>query len=350
MAIFGRRKNDTGADVPPDQAVVAFWEWWNREGAHQWAQVAGQGIPDGEVLDGLRSRVEAMGDGLMWETAAGSESVHQLIVTAEGNPELRATARRWLLAAPETDPIWSYGDSRPARGAIEDIGVVLGDLNIDGAQAQVGVRRSGSRVDVTLYHPGLAEVSADDRALTLFVLLDQTLGEKQTETWIGELTPSEVPPLDGFGLSGLRAVVRDLAAEFTSPDGEPLWAQFSGESPLGPVTAAAQIPLAAAQWPLLDRYARVEAQYSDQEPNGLPNAKGQATLERLQGDLDEAVGEQGRVVGHETTGGLRALHVYVDSRSGALAAVREVAKRWDGKARVTDEYDPGWSAVQHLRG
>ena len=46
-------------------------------------------------------------------------------------------------------------------------------------------------------------------------MLDVTLGEQQTETWIGELTASEVPPLDGFGLT----VVEQLPIEI-SPNAE----------------------------------------------------------------------------------------------------------------------------------
>lgn len=348
MALFGRRKAERS--TREDGAIGAFWDWWNQGGHQKWAQVAGQGMPPQELVDELRARVEAIADGLAWEVAAGSESVHQLVVTADGDPDLRAIARRWLLAAPESDPIWSYADSRQAVVAVEDVGLQLGERTLSGTEAQVGVRRVGSRVDVTVFHPGFAELSEEERSLALFVLLDQTLGERQTETWIGELSPSEVPPLDGFGLSGLRAVVRDLAAECSDENGEPLWALFEGESPNGLVTASAQIPLAAAGWPLLDRYVRVEVTYEDQQEDGLPDEAGRAALSELETSLTGAVGEDGRVVGHETTGGVRALHLYVDGRTDAPARVEAAAKQWDRSARVTHESDPGWSAVQHLRG
>lgn len=333
-----------------DDAIVAFWDWWNTAGHQKWAQVAGQGIPAQELVDELRARIEAIAEGLAWEVTAGSESVHQLVVTADGDPDLRVAARRWLLAAPEPDPIWSYADSRQALAAVEDVGLELGDRSLTGVEAQVGVRRVGSRVDVTVFHPGLTELAEEERSLALFVLLDQTLGERQTETWIGELSPSEVPPLDGFGLSGLRAVVRDLAADFTDEQGEPRWALFEGESPTGPVTASAQIPLAAAGWPLLDHYVRVEVAYTDQQSDGLPDEHGLQKLQHLEESLGQAIREDGRVVAHETTGGVRALHLYVDGRSDAFSRAESAAKQWDRAARVTGERDPGWSAVQHLRG
>lgn len=348
MALFGRRQQKSS--TPSGDGIAAFWDWWNREGAGRWAQIAGQQTPDDKTLAELSEKVAEIAPGLAWETAAGSESVHQLVVTADGDPDLRATARRWLLASPGTDPIWSYADSRQARVEIDDVGLQLGERTLPGSEAQVGVRREGSRVDVTLYHPAFADLSEQERSLALFVLLDQTLGERQTESWVGELSASEVPPLDAFGLSGLRAVIRDLQTEFTDEQGEPEWLLFQGESPAGPVIASAQVPLAAAGWPLFDQYVRVEATYGDRRPDGLPNEDGLAALRRLEDALSAAVGADGRVVGHETTGGLRALHVYVDGRSDAADRAKSAASGWDGSAKVRSERDPGWSAVQHLRG
>lgn len=348
MALFGRRKQTPAP--PQDEGIAAFWDWWSRDGAGRWAQVAGQQMPDQEMTEELREKVDAMGDGLAWEMGAGAESVHRLVVTADGNPALRATARRWLLAAPETDPIWSYADSRQAVSDIQQVGMQIGDHAMDGRDVTVGVRRMGSRIDVTVYHPDFTKLAQHEQSLAMFVLLDQTLGERQTETWIGELTPSEIPPLDGFGLSGLRSVVRDLAAEHVTAEGEPVWALLKGQSPTGPVIASAQVPLAAAGWPLLDSYVRVEASYSDAMPDGLPGESALTSLRELQEAVGEVVGEDGRVVGHETTRGVQAIHLYVDGRSDAEAQVKAAAKRWGGSARVRQEWDPGWSAVQHLRG
>ncbi|WP_392423909.1 DUF695 domain-containing protein [Barrientosiimonas humi] len=352
MGIFGRGKGQGRSEARRRQAgaIQDFWQWWQESGSRDWANLVGEGtIPDAAVED-LSGRVHAIDPGLSWETAAGSESMHVLVVSPEGDPELRAVARRWRDAAPEADLVWSYADSRPPVADPQDHALVIDERRFEGGQVVVGVQRRGSRVDVVLHHPLFPEVPEQVRTQVMFLMLDVTLGEQQTETWIGELTASEVPPLDGFGLTGLRAVVRDLAAEFTTDTGEPAWALMEGNGPMGPVLAAAEVPLAAAMNPALSEHVLVEAAYGHRNEAGLPLDPSLTELRDLEAELRRAAGPDGRVVAHESSAGVRRLHLYVDPATDAVPRIEQAVRGWGGTARVRTDDDPGWAEVAHLRG
>ncbi|YAL82423.1 DUF695 domain-containing protein [Dermacoccaceae bacterium W4C1] len=349
MGIFGRGKKSPSERMARQNAAIEeFWQWWNTTGARQWGEHVGTSIPDDAVED-IGRRVAAIDDGLAWEFGAGSQAAHLLVVSPEGNPELRAVAARWLAAAPPTDFVWSYAD---ARQPVTDLGmdVQIGGVTVDFSQALVGVNRTGTRVDVNLYHPTFAELDDNGRTMAMFLMLDATLGEKGTESWIGELTPSQAPPMDGFGLSGLRAVVRDLAADFTTEQGEPAWVSLQGSGPAGPVQALVQVPLAAAQFPLLSQHVLVQAAYGDQDSDGFPTAAGEQQLDALREALEGVAGSSGRLVAVETSAGFRRFHLYADAASQAADAISSAADAWDGNAQTVTDEDPGWAEVQHLRG
>lgn len=341
MALFGKRRDTSG------EAIADFWSWWTDGGSGQVAMAPGED----QTAVTLAKRVQAIHDGLAWELAPGSDAAHLLVVTADGDPELRAVARRWLTAAPPADFVWSYADSRQPVPTVPGHRITLGGQDFDLGDVQVGVRRSGSRLDVTVHHPQLEQVPEESRITLCFLALDTALGEEMTETWIGELAPSTVPPLDGFGLAGLRAVVRDLRDEFTREDGEPHWISLQGTGPRGPVTASAQVPLAAAWAPQLDQHIVVAVPYRERNPEGLPPEDKLAELERLQRHVTERLEGQGRVVAHECSGGLCLLHVYAAGSTPAADQVKAAVAGWpDGTVKVSVEADPGWSGVAHLRG
>lgn len=341
MALFGKRRDTSEA------GIERFWTWWNDEGA----RAAGMGTGDPAVAAQVTDRIQQIDDGLAWEFGAGTESAHLLVVTAGGDPDLRAVARRWLRAAPEGDLVWAYADTRQPVTDPEGHSIQLRDATFDLAQARVAVQRQGTRVDVGFYHPQLEAVPQQQRLAVAFLALDAALGEAATETWIGELSPMTDAPVDGFGLSGLRAVVRDLRAEFTAPDGRPVWLALHGTGPRGTVMARAQVPLAAAWAPHLNQHLSITVPYEDSTDDGLPGAEAMPALRTLQDHIDERLEGQGMVVAHEYSGGVCTVHVYVAGDTPAADQARAAVAGWpQGRAKVSASDDPGWAAVAHLRG
>lgn len=347
MGLFRRRSGD-GTD-----GITDFWSWWTAEGAGASAAAIADREPD-RMADVIGARVDAIHPDLAWELTAGEVSEHALVVTAAGNPELRPIARRWLLGAPPADPTWSYDDHRPA--VAEPDGITLqggpGTPAIGFADMTVGARRAGAKLDVSIHHPAFSDLPEQARMQVAFLTLDATLGENDTELWIGQVTTATAPPIDGFGLGALRALVADLRHDSLDDDGRPKWALLQGEGANGPVLALARSPLHPLFGPMFTRHVAAHVPYAARSDAGLPDGPSLDALRDLEDQLEAAIGDQGVVVAHESSAGVRTFHAYLDPDADATDRVVALLDPWpdgDVRIKVTDG-DPGWENVRHLRG
>jgi hypothetical protein len=345
VALFRKRSAGDSAD-----SVAQFWQWWTAEG-RALAEERIEGVLDAaEFAETMTAQVRQLGE-LGWELAAGVASAHVLVLTTEGDPATRATARRVILRAPEPDATWSYSDSRPAAADPESLVITVGDLEVDLSQVRVSARVNAGRFDVLLHHPFFPDLPEDGRAMVAFLALDAALGEVDTEMWVGEVEYAELEPLDGFGLTPLRSVVHDLKRQQLDADGRPRWAMLQGETPGGPLVAMVRTPMHPLTAPHLDTYVAVTLPYSDRTGDGLPGPDSLDALRWFEERLEGELGSSGQIVAHLSNAGVRTMHLYVDSAGESLATIKRAARSWDqGKAAVHDMHDPGWSAVTHLRG
>lgn len=324
-----------------EQAIAAFWSWWNGAGP----QRAGQ-------EDEITARVAAIDPGLQWEIGPGGASRHLLVVSAAGDPALRAPARAWLAAAPPADATWAYADLRqPLPDAAETVLDVAG-RRVDLGGFVVAAHRGNTAIDVAVQHPAFMDIGEEDAAQLTYLALDAYLGEEAVETWIGTVTWPGEPPLDAFPLRHLGSVVRDFAAGWRGEDGEPKWVVLQGSGPSGsPVLAMAQVPLRQITFPLFDTHVAVTLPYADSTPDGLPGPGSLDALRAVEDRIGAALGGDGRVVAHQSHAGVRLLHAYVDGRSEGADTVAAVAAEWEqGDAQTIVTPDPGWSLVNHLAG
>lgn len=333
----------------PAAAIAAFWEWWVAEGRAAVTQALEDRDPE-RISDELSEAVSAVHPDLAWELAAGDLAQHVLVVTAEGDPELRPLATRWLRASPGVDETWEYAASRQPAGDVEQIVLGLGDRELAFSDIRVGARREGSHLEVSVYHPLFRELEEQVRGQVAFLALDAALGEDDVEAWVGEITPSTEPPLDGFGLPALRSVVRDLRDDNTDPDGSPHWVIMEGQGVDGPVMALAQVPLSPTTAPTFDTHVAVLVPYTDLTEQGYPGPGSLGPLRSLEEHLSERIQGSGQIVAHQSHRGMRVLHIYVDSTTPAVEQMRAAVEAWDqGRIRVQVTPDPGWHNVAHLR-
>jgi len=346
MGIF-RRKAQPGPGVAQQQAIDDFWAWWTTDGAARTAQ----GIADRDpssMVEPISTRVNAIDPRLAWELGPGRSSAHQLVVSPEGDPGVRAAARRWLRSAPARDATWDYADSRQ-RGSC-DGSLEIGPHRIAFSEVVIGARREGTHLDVTVHHASFRDLPEDVRQQVTMLALDEAVGENDVETWLGHIAPSAEAPLDGFPLVHLAALVDGLAGEHLGEDGEPTWVLMAGESPAGRVIASAQVPLHATTAPELDHHVAVSVPYTDRTDEGLPGDGSLAALRALEDHVAERLGGSGRIVAHESGAGVRTLHFYVDSTGPGASVVRAAVAGWDqGRCEVADQPDPAWDGVAHLR-
>jgi hypothetical protein len=339
-------------DAPPDQpaaAIARFWAWWTDEGARDVTAAIAERDP-GRVQQRLSEAVAEVHEGLAWELAAGSQAQHLLVLSPDGDPDLRPIAHRWLRSAPPADGVWEYAAARQAVPDPEEIVLGMGEVELAFRDIRVAARREGTRVDVVVHHPAFAHVEEQVRKQAAYLALDAALGEDDVEAWVGEVGASSVPPLESFGLKGLRAVVRDLRDDFTDVDGRPQWVVLEAEGDDGPVLAMTQVPLSPVTAPHLDTHVAVLVPYTDLTERGYPGPGSLEPLRALEDHLAARVGASGRIVAHQSHRGMRVLHIYVDSKTPAVEQMRAAVNAWDqGRIRVQVTADPGWHNVAHLR-
>jgi hypothetical protein len=347
MAFFRRR------DARPDDAVAAFWSWWTTEGADACAAAIAESAPD-RMVDDISQRVQRMRPGLAWELAAGDLSEHKLVVTAEGNPDLRAVARRWLLAAPAADETWTYDDHRGPAEDPEGVSLRGGPdaPDIAFSELRLSARKEGTKLHVTIHHPAFPSLPDEARLQVAFLALDAALGENDTEVWIGQIDTAEQPPIDGFGLLALRSLVADIRRDSLDADGRPGWALLQGEGPDGPVLAMARSPLHPLFGPVFTRHVAARVPYVARTEVGLPASQSLESLRVLEDRVTAAMGDDGLLVAHESSAGTRTFHLYVDPDGDAVDRLAATVDDWpDGDVRVlVTDSDPGWESVRHLRG
>jgi len=332
------------------QPIAEFWAWWAESGASATAAALADREPR-RVVGELSRHVKTVTAGLAWELAAGRTSEHTLIVTADGDPDLRAAARRWRMAAPAADATWAYSDFRLPAPNPADMALELGGHRVDVAAVVAATEVTETAIHVRLHHPSFTEMPDDARTRAAYLLLDAALGEAAVEMWIGEIAVAEAAPPDAVPLAALPAMVDELAARNTTEDGEPSWALLHGEGADGvPVMASVQVPLSSASAPHLDTHVAVVVPFTDRNEGGFPGPASLQPLRDLEDHLRERLGGSGRVVAHETRDGRRVLHAYVDGTTPAADQLRVAVQGWQqGHVETHPQPDPGWKAVAHLR-
>ena len=332
--------------------TVDFWTWWAAS-AKQIDASIGNGTVEG-WSDRLTEHVHAVDEALVWELAPGLGARHQLVVTAEGNPEKRAIARRWLLGAPPATDTWEYADARQRVGSLDDLALSMNGEEVSLGDVVVGATREGNHYNVAVHHRLFSDPAADSDKSVAFIALDAALGELEVETWLWSVEVAPDRPEGGVPLEELRRLVDELAQENLT-DGRASWVLLRAETGPGPVMAAASVPLASAVAPHLDQHVSVRIPFADRTDAGLPAPEALEALRDLEDHLTERLAASGRLVAHETTDGVRELHFYVDAQTPATPMLETAAAGWSGgggmggRVEVTAQADPAWAAVQHLR-
>ncbi|SEM88679.1 DUF695 domain-containing protein [Nonomuraea pusilla] len=344
MRLFGR-EHDNEEAVRQDDAVAAFWAWWQESRPRVEALVAA-GDKEG-LAELLAPAVGAVHPGLVWEVAPGRSAVNALVVTAAGDAELRPLAHRWAGAAPAADLMWEFHPSRRPDPQPAGLSLDVGGFTFGLDKLVLGLRvpRGSDRVDVSAYHPIFSELDEETRTEATLLALDRILGEDEVARWVGEITPATAAPIDAVAAAYLPAVVADVA----SGAGEDQWLLLEGQTGDGaPLVAAARHPLRPVDHPLLDQHVMITLPYAHHDADGLPAGASEEALRAF----DERLGallaprDDALLAAHLSAQGHRVVHVYADSRSDAAARVGELAARWkEGKAVVDVEADPAWAAV-----
>lgn len=337
---FRRRRPD------PAGGTEAFWAWWGT--AKDGVDAAVRAGRAEDVAAELGAQVAAVHPELDWELAPGLRSRHALVVTSGGAPALRHLAQRWLLAGPPADEVWEYADTRRASwqpGAVLQLDgsdVALDDLLV------VAVRDERWRLDVVVHHPAMPALPEETRATLAFLALDWLLGEDAVEQWVGAVDTAPERPDGAVPASQLPDAVASLAREASA--GEESWSLLSGGTDDRPALALARLPQPRFEDLQRIDHVRLRLPFRDVDAVGLPGDASLQALRDLEDQVVDAAGHDGVLVAHETSGGVRELHLYARDGREVADRLAPLASAWaEGRAQVAVTHDPGWEAVRHLR-
>ena len=325
--------------------VEDFWKWWASAG-----RAAAEAGIDGAGFEGftgqMTARVNAMHSDLAWELAPGARAEHALVVTAAGDPALRRLAERWYQHAPAVSAVWEYHPARQASlsslAAVLEIGGQR--LSLDELMFDLHVDNDRDVIDTVVFHPSFARMPSDARNQAGFLALDWALGEDGVTRWIGGFETSGTRPPAGVPADGLIETVGALADRA----GHPRWVLLRGEREGAVVLATLAVPAKWVDHPLMDLHMAVTLPFAGQTPEGLPGPGSLDQLRALEDELTDRLEPRALLVAHETTRGVRTLHLYADSDDSAVTEqARDAVAGWPGAA-VNSTLDAGWRAIRHL--
>lgn len=337
MRLFRTKK------APEADTIAEFWQWWSTVRDDVAAAISSGAVD--RFTSGFTKHVEAINTDLQWELSKGASSAHALVVTSAGDATLRATAARWLAAAPPADETWSYQAIRTADPSVFESTMVINDQKVELAQIRyaITVDQESHQVDVTCYHPAFANLPDDVQSQITFLTLDWTLGEDNVEIWVSDISWTAAAPANPKTPQDLRNAVAAVATDDN-------WVILQGQKRDGtPILATAASPLRSARWPRFDMHVPIAVPYQRCNEGQLPVAESLEALRAFEDELAAAIGSNGTLVAHETSGRVRTLHFYVDSQTNASAELESNLPHWrEGRATLKPQLDPGFENVRHL--
>jgi hypothetical protein len=336
------------ADDDRSRQIAEFWAWWALHRTAFADQLHVGDLTHAKAAE-LAAAVNAVHPDLVWEIGSGDLAAHALVVSAGGVAELRALAERWYRAGPGNDLTWEYHPARQACPTRFGDRITLEGESLELARTVVGAFADDRRakIDVSVFNPVFDRLGAQARAQAAFLTLDWALGEDDVERWVGAVEVATAEPMDAVPATTLGSVVRQLRERW----GGERWALLEGQAPDGQrVLAAARHPLSRVDHPLLDEHVMVTLPFEPDE-SGLPKEQSLEELRGFEQHMLARLGSSAVLVGHETGGGRRVLHLYGERRHSVAPRIEALlpAHRGPAAASVVARPDPAWQETAHLR-
>jgi hypothetical protein len=346
MRLFSKR---SAAQAFSGDPLQIFWTWWQNTGANS----AAQALHNNQlalVASQLDQHTHAIHPDLVWELAPGIRAKNQLVLTPDGQDELRALARRWLRLAPVADQEWEYGDARPPVPDLSEIALTTGHETINFGDLTAHVVHNGVGLEVEIYHPAFAMLGRKAPEHICELALDTAIGEYAVQTWVKRSRATVRRPIDPVPLTDLTQYVADLERRRLDQHGHPEWMTMRGFGPRGPVSLSVIVPLSVTQAPDYTEHLTVSAEFADATDEGLPGPVALEELRVLEVQLCDSLLGLGRLVAHESCAGVRTLNFYLDASANGIGIAQSASTIYtQGVVTIEQTHDPGWRNVQRLR-
>lgn len=176
------------------EGVEAFWSWFPTV-AERFFETIERGAC-GELTDETVDFMSRHLPGMAWAFGPGENDGHSFTVSGEGFLPKQLLAEAWQSSRVEVDGWTFYASRQPSpEEQLGDLAITIGEderIDMDSLLVQTNVDEENEKIDLTAWHSAYEHLPEADQYQILFLLLDETLGEFGTQTWIGGI---EVNPL-----------------------------------------------------------------------------------------------------------------------------------------------------------
>ncbi|GLU46666.1 DUF695 domain-containing protein [Nocardiopsis ansamitocini] len=374
MALFRRRRS---ADSLSAVAIDDFWSSWADVREALAASIDARTAVPAEEAQRLDERVQRIHQGLGWEVspapapdpadlavsfddpaalfaslespsdASAPTPAYALTLRAGEDDDARVLAERWYRAAPE-DAAWAFFPSVPADHGRLTKSTVVSDHELDLSHTSVSLRvdHASGRIEVGVYHPDFMFLPEEVQLEVAEQVTMLALGEDHVVRWISTVRPLVEKPLDPLPPTSMPSVVEQLSGIGSSGG----WVTLQGRVPLrGPVQIAVRHPLHRRDYPAFSLYVQVVVGYADTDDDKLPAQSSAAALDAFALGLRGLLGNNGALLAHQTIGGQRIFHFYLDPESGVLPELQKAVAEWpEGKTQLQSALEPEWDTINQI--
>ena len=288
-----------------DEAIEAFWKWWET-GRELLEEAVADGGPTDlpETITGLVADIHPE---LQWQLAPGPAATHALALSAGGDPSLRLVTQRWVDLGSDATETWEY---HPARVAAALAPFEMDDVLVDSKAAVIVTAEDllYEQLEVTIYVPGFEQVTPEVQMRVALLLLDATLGEDDVERWVGFIDTVDEPPAGGAPLRTLPEIVSAFSSTTTGEQWDVVEEQEPGALPAISSINRALKPLDYLRYTFHLEMIIEMNQWTDL---GLPTEDESEDLTLLEEDLIHTLGDTAIFAARETEDCIRRLHFFV---------------------------------------
>ncbi len=326
-----------------EEGIQDFWTWWTATGRDGLlAAIDGE---DSDITETLSDKIHELHPGLDWQLTPLPSGRFCLALSGGGNRLLRVLTETAMVWAPVDDDRFVYA---PARIAQPPQPVEFGEVTVDPESVRVGTEFDDEyeQLDVTMWIPGTEAYEDGDRTELAMALLDSTLGEDDTERWIGIIETVDVDPGNTVYLAELPQVIAGIEPNVTRDE----WKVYeSGPSPSEPVVLALNV--AAKHIDHLTHGVHVEVMIALTEATslGMPSEAEADRVAIIEDAIVDALPAGVILVARETGLNQRILHFYGRNADHLEDALDAFEKHDTHDIVFHLAIDADWSMLSELR-
>lgn len=192
--------------------VEEFWRWY-AERAPGFYETIDAGS-SASLAEEVGTKVDELQSGFAWEFGPGANGEgHSFTLSGESNLHRQFLADYWLSRAPVLKG-WTFYDARQPSPQLDAWAIEIGGQRFEAIEFWFAtyVDKDSEHIDITAWHPAFARLQERERFFVLFLMLDATLGEFGTQTWIGDIKIGDQRLADAIPLKELPSLISSTQA------------------------------------------------------------------------------------------------------------------------------------------